>query len=386
MIEIKEVKTAKQRKLFVDFPTKLYKGVKQYVHPLRSSELELFNPKKNVSFEDCEAIYFLAYKDGELVGRIAGIIQRLYNNKVNEKRVRFTRFDAINDKEVAKALFDSVENWARLKGMNIVHGPMGFNDLDREGMLIEGFDEIATFEEAYNFDYYKNLMEYCGYQKETDWVEFNLTIPKQLDPKINALADAVMKKYKLKNAPKGRKGAFIKRYQKGIFKLLDEAYGPLYGVVPYTDKVRKQVIDQFRLFISLDFISIIVDENDDLVAFGFAIPSLSEVVNKYEGRLNLRSLFPFLKAIKKPTQLDLALIAVKPEWQSRGVPALIIREMLASFIGHGIKSCETNLNLEDNVHIIQLWKHFDHRQHKRRRSWIKHLDQTAKDEEKTEEK
>ena len=141
MIEIKEVKTAKQRKLFVDFPTKLYKGVKQYVHPLRSSELELFNPKKNVSFEDCEAIYFLAYKDGELVGRIAGIIQRLYNNKVNEKRVRFTRFDAINDKEVAKALFDSVENWARLKGMNIVHGPMGFNDLDREGMLIEGFDE-----------------------------------------------------------------------------------------------------------------------------------------------------------------------------------------------------------------------------------------------------
>ena len=136
MIEIKEVKTAKQRKLFVDFPTKLYKGVKQYVHPLRSSELELFNPKKNVSFEDCEAIYFLAYKDGELVGRIAGIIQRLYNNKVNEKRVRFTRFDAINDKEVAKALFDSVENWARLKGMNIVHGPMGFNDLDREGILI----------------------------------------------------------------------------------------------------------------------------------------------------------------------------------------------------------------------------------------------------------
>ncbi len=385
MINIIEVKTAKQRKLFVDFPTKLYKGVKQYVHPLRSSELELFNPKKNVSFEDCEAVYFLAYKDGELVGRIAGIIQRLYNKKVNEKRVRFTRFDAINDKEVAKALFDSVESWAKQKGMNIVHGPMGFNDLDREGMLIEGFDEIATFEEAYNFDYYKDLMEYCGYEKEIDWIEFNLTIPKEIDPKINAVADAVMKKYNLKNAEKHSKSAFIRRYQKDIFHLLDEAYGPLYGVVPYTDKVRKQVIDQFRLFISLDFMSLIVDENDEVVAFGFAIPSLSEVINKYEGRLNLKSIFPLLNAIRHPTMLDLALIAVKPKWQARGVPALIMREMLASFIRRGIKTCETNLNLENNVNIIQLWKHFEHREHKRRRSWIKHLENKSSEENKSED-
>ena len=385
MINIIEVKTAKQRKLFVDFPTKLYKGVKQYVHPLRSSELELFNPKKNVSFEDCEAVYFLAYKDGELVGRIAGIIQRLYNKKVNEKRVRFTRFDAINDKEVAKALFDSVESWAKQKGMNIVHGPMGFNDLDREGMLIEGFDEIATFEEAYNFDYYKDLMEYCGYEKEIDWIEFNLTIPKEIDPKINAVADAVMKKYNLKNAEKNSKSAFIRRYQKDIFHLLDEAYGPLYGVVPYTDKVRKQVIDQFRLFISLDFMSLIVDENDEVVAFGFAIPSLSEVINKYEGRLNLKSIFPLLNAIRHPTMLDLALIAVKPKWQARGVPALIMREMLASFIRRGIKTCETNLNLETNVNIIQLWKHFEHREHKRRRSWIKHLENKSSEENKSED-
>ena len=386
MIEIKEVKTAKQRKLFVDFPTKLYKGVKQYVHPLRSSELELFNPKKNVSFEDCEAVYFLAYKDGELVGRIAGIIQRLYNKKVNEKRVRFTRFDCINDKEVAKALFESVENWARQKGMNIVHGPMGFNDLDREGMLIEGFDEIATFEEAYNYEYYKDLMEYCGYSKEIDWIEFKLTIPEQIDPKINAVADAVMKKYHLKNAEKKSKSAFIRRYRKDIFHLLDEAYGPLYGVVPYTDKVRDQVIDQFRLFISLDFMSVIVDENDEVIAFGFGIPSLSEVINKYEGKLNLKSIFPLLKAIKHPIELDLALIAVKPQWQSRGVPALIIREMLSSFIKRGIQTCETNLNLENNVHIQQLWKHFEHRQHKRRRSWIKRLDEESTSEQANEDK
>ena len=158
MIEIKEVKTKSDKRKFVDFPTKLYKGCDQYVHPLRMDELNLFSPK-NVSYEDCDTIGFLAYKDGKLAGRIAGIEQRIYNEKVHEKRIRFTRFDCINDVEVAKALFNAVEEWAKSKGMDIVHGPLGFNDLDREGMLIEGFDELATFEEQYNYPYYPELME-----------------------------------------------------------------------------------------------------------------------------------------------------------------------------------------------------------------------------------
>lgn len=373
MIEIVEVKNKKDRKKFIDFPTKLYKGVKQYVHPLRMSEFELFNPKKNVSFEDCDVVYYLAYKDGEVVGRIAGILQKLYNKKSNEKRVRFTRFDCINDKEVAKALLSSVENWAKKMGMNIVHGPMGFNDLDREGLLVEGFDEVATFEEAYNFAYYKDLIENCGYQKEVDWVEFNIIMPSEVDEKTSRVADLVKQRYHLKNAEKTSKKAFIKKYAKQIFKLLDDAYGPLYGVVPYTDKLRKQIIDQFKLFISLDYMSLIVDENDEPIAWGFAIPSLSEVINKCEGRLTLKSIFQILKAVKKPSQLDLALIAVKPGWHSKGVPALIMREMVQSFIKHKIKSCETNLNLEDNLHIIQLWKNYEHRQHKRRRAYVKYL-------------
>ncbi len=373
MIEIVEVKNKKDRKKFIDFPTKLYKGVKQYVHPLRMSEFELFNPKKNVSFEDCDVVYYLAYKDGEVVGRIAGILQKLYNKKSNEKRVRFTRFDCINDKEVAKALLSSVENWAKKMGMNIVHGPMGFNDLDREGLLVEGFDEVATFEEAYNFAYYKDLIENCGYQKEVDWVEFNIIMPSEVDEKTSRVADLVKQRYHLKNAEKTSKKAFIKKYAKQIFKLLDDAYGPLYGVVPYTDKLRKQIIDQFKLFISLDYMSLIVDENDEPIAWGFAIPSLSEVINKCEGRLTLKSIFQILKAVKKPSQLDLALIAVKPGWHSKGVPALIMREMIQSFIKHKIKSCETNLNLEDNLHIIQLWKNYEHRQHKRRRAYVKYL-------------
>ena len=194
-------------------------------------------------------------------------MQKLYNKKSNEKRVRFTRFDCINDKEVAKALLSSVENWAKKMGMNIVHGPMGFNDLDREGLLVEGFDEVATFEEAYNFAYYKDLIENCGYQKEVDWVEFNIIMPSEVDEKTSRVADLVKQRYHLKNAEKTSKKAFIKKYAKQIFKLLDDAYGPLYGVVPYTDKLRKQIIDQFKLFISLDYMSLIVDENDEPIAW-----------------------------------------------------------------------------------------------------------------------
>lgn len=373
MIEITEVKTKKQKKLFIDYPTKLYKGIKQYVHPLRMSEFELFDKNKNASFEDCDAVYYLAYKDGELVGRIAGILQRLYNEKVNEKRVRFTRFDCINDIEVAKALFTSVEKWGKEKGMDKIHGPMGFNDLDREGMLIEGFDEIATFEEAYNFEYYKDLMVACGYEKEADWVEFNITVPQTVDERIKRVSERLQEKYGLHLAKKASKKKFIGRYMDKIFHLLDEAYGPLYGVVPYTEKVRKQIVDQFNLFISVDYISLIVDANDDPIAFGFAIPSLSKAINECEGRLTPSGIVKILHAVKHPHEMDLALIAVKPGWHSKGVPALIMKEMIENFVKHGITNCETNLNLEYNIQIQQLWKNYEHRQHKRRRSWMKEL-------------
>ena len=272
---------------------------------------------------------------------------------------------------MAKALFEGVENWAKNMGMDTVHGPMGFNDLDREGMLIEGFDEVATFEEQYNYDYYKDLMVACGYEKEIDWVEYNLIVPKKLDEKVARVAELVKKRYKLKIAPKTSKRKFINTYKEGIFKLLDEAYGSLYGVVPYSPKVRDQVISQFKMFINLDYMSLVVDENNNVVAFGFAIPSLSKAVNSCEGRLTPAGLVKILRAVSKPKQLDLALIAVKPEYQEKGVNSLIICEMIGGMIKHNIESCETNLNLESNVKIQLMWKYFEHRQHKRRRSWIK---------------
>ena len=373
MIEIIEVKTKKEIREFVDFPTKLYKGVKQYVHPLRFAEINNFNPKKNASLEECDVQLFLAKQDGKIVGRIAGIIQRSYNKKVGQTRCRFSRFDAINDIEVAHALFGAVENWAKEQGMNIVHGPLGFNDLDREGMLIEGFDEIATFEEQYNFPYYKDLLEACGYEKETDWLEYKI-FPSPLDERTDRIADMVLKRYNLRVVQEKSKKKFLKKYGDQLFEVIDQAYAPLHGTVPLSESVRAQILEQFELILSLKFFIAIVDENDRVIAFGFALPSLAKAVNKSKGKMLPAGIFRMLHAIKKPQVVDLALVGIRPEYQGKGVNAIIMRFMANSIKKNHIQFCETNLNLEDNIKIQQQWKLFNHSQHKRRRCFIKKLD------------
>lgn len=373
MIEIKKVTTKKDQKLFVDFPTKLYENCPQYVHPLRMDELNNFNPKKNVSYEDCDTACFLAFEDGRVVGRIAGIIQKLYNKKVNEKRVRFSRFDCTNNQRVANALFAAVEKWAKEKGMEIFHGPLGFNDLDREGLLIEGFDELATFEEQYNYPYYQTLIENYGFEKEKDWLEFKIFPPKKIDERFSRLSDAVLKRYKLKLADTTHKNKFINHYKKQIFEVLDEAYGSLHGVVPFTDKLREQIISQFKLFINKDFIVVLVDETDRVVAFGFAIPSLSNVIQQSKGRITIPTLFKVLKCVKKPKVADFALVGVRNEYQGKGLTAVVLKHIIEVANKYNLEYCETNLNLEDNLKIQQTWKNFDHEQHKRRRCFVKKI-------------
>lgn len=373
MITIQKVVSKKQRALFVDFPISLYAGVEQFVPPLRMDELAIFS-KKNASWDECEAAFFLAMRNGEVVGRIAGIIQKVANKKTGEKKARFSRFDAINDVEVAKALFVAVEDWAKENGMEKMHGPLGFNDLDREGMLIEGFDEISTFEEQYNYDYYPTLMEACGYKKEIDWLEFKLYTPKQVSERLQRVSDIVMKRYKLHYAEEKSKRKYIKKWGAKLFQILDEAYSPLHGTVPFNDKMRKQIIDQFMLFIEKDYIIIVADEHNEAVAFGFALPSLSRVMTKYKGRIHPISLLAILKAVKKPKVVDLGLIGVIPKYQSKGVNAVILCRMQQFLIEKEIEYCETNLNLETNTKVVQQWEEFDHvEQHKRRRCYIKHL-------------
>ncbi len=374
MIEIKEVINKNDIKKFVDFPHKLYKNNPHFVPFLNVDEINKFDAKKNESFEDCDTKCFLAYKDGELVGRIAGIIQKAYNEKAGQKRVRFSRFDCINDTEVSRALFSKVESWAKDKGMEIIHGPMGYNDLDREGLLIEGFDQMSTFEEQYNFPYYANLIEDYGFKKEVDWVEFRLFAPKGVNERIERIANIASKRYKLKLVVPTTIKSFIKLYKDDFFDTLDAAYSNLYGVVPFkSEKMKNAVISQFSLILSKDYVVGVVNEEGKLIAFGLAFPSLSESVNKSRGKLLPFGIFRILKQIKSPNSIDLGLIAIRPEYQNKGVNAMILSYLIKGMISHGIEYAETNLMLEYNTKIQSQWSMFDYIQHKRRRSYYKEI-------------
>lgn len=373
MIEVKQITSKSDIKKFVDFPTKLYDGVKEYSFPLRADELNMFNPKKNCCYKDCDVVLFLAYKDGEIVGRICAIVHKLYNAKVNQKRVRFTRFDCINDLDVAKALFDTVEKWAKGKGMEIVHGPLGFSDLDVEGMIVEGFDERCTFEERYNFPYYNELVEKCGYVKEEDWLERKIYPPKEKNERVDRIADIVAKRYKLKFAKEKSKKVFLKKYKDGILDVLDKSYSQLYGVVPYTEDLKKQLLGQFKTFIDLRFMFAITNEKDEVVSFGVAIPQLNEALYKSKGRLTLPAIFRVLKALKHPKVVDFAIIGVRPDYANDGVGALAVKYLMDNMEREGVRYCETNICLETNTRINAIWSYFDHDQHRRRRAYIKKL-------------
>ena len=374
MVKIVEVKTKKQQKIFVDFPTKLYKDNKNYVPPLRGDELDIFNPKKNVSYDECDIVFYLAYKDEQVVGRICGIIQKVYNEKTNTKRIRFSRFDLIDDQEVANALLNAVEEWGRSKGMDTIHGPLGFHDLEREGLLIEGFDRLATFEQNHNAPYYKTLLENYGYAKEIDYLSFRIKLPETTDARVKRIGEMIMKKYNLHIVKEKTKKVYINKYKDQIFDLIDEAYGDLYGVIPYNQKLRKQIIDQFNLIIKLPYLVSVADENDKLVAFGFALPSMAEAVQKCKGRLLPTGVFRILHAVNTCNVADFGLVAVKKEFQGKGVTAIILDYIVTMAKEVGVDTIETNLSLENNHKILQTWKNFDDvEQHKRFRCFIKSL-------------
>jgi len=373
MIEIKNVVTKSDIKKFVNFPHKLYKGVPYFVPFLNVDEKNKFNPDKNESYDDCIVQSFLASKDGKVVGRICGIVQKLYNEKNMQKRVRFSRFDCINDKNVSKALFCAVEKWSKEQGMEVIHGPMGYNDLDREGLLVEGFDQMSTYEEQYNFDYYPELIEDYGFKKEVDWIEYRIFAPKERNEKIDRIADVVSRRFKLKIVtPKSIKW-FVKNYKQQFFDTLDAAYSPLYGVVPFSEKTKESLIDQFGLFLNKDFIIGVVNEENKLIGFGLVFPSLSEAVSKSKGKIFPFGIFRILKQMKKPKTIDLGLIAIRPEYQNKGVNAMIMSHMINGMIEKKIKYAETNLMLEDNTRIQGQWSVFDYIQHKRRRSYFKKI-------------
>lgn len=374
MVNVREVTSQKDKREFLDFPLRLYRGNPYFVPPLYMDEKKIFR-KDYVYYDTCEAVYFLAERHGETVGRISGILQKAHNEKTGEKRVRFTRFDSIDDLKVAKALFDAVEDWARSKGMDTVCGPLGFSDLEREGLLIEGFDQLATFEEQYNYEYYPALVEHCGYEKEIDWIESRLSLPDEPDEKLQRTADYIMKRYNLHFDDAKNIDDFIKRYADKMFVLLDESYENIYGTVPFTEGMKKITIETFRMIMSKKYVAVLLDENDNAVCFGLCIPSIAKAVQSSEGHLTPISLLKILKAVESPEVIDLGLVGVASEYTNRGVSAAFMAKLMEFMRESGIKYAETNLNLETNMSIRTQWKRFNAVEHKRRRSYIKRLDQ-----------
>jgi len=374
MITVRQISKKKDFKKFVRFLDEHYKNCKNFVPPFEQDELDLTNPKKNACFEESEAAYFLAEENGKVVGRIAGIISHAYNEKNNTKRARFSRFECINNKEVADKLLACAENWAKEKGMTSIHGPLGFNDLEREGLMVSGFDKLGTYLTSYNYDYYQGFIEENGYKPDAKWVEWRIPVPNKVNERAERVAEVVEKRYgfyekKFKSASK-----MIDEYGEKFFELLDLCYKDIYGTIPFNKKLVKQTIQSFKLIIDLDYTSLIFNKDDELIGYGIGFPSLSKALIKCRGRYFPFGIFHLLKAIKRPKTLELGLIAVKPEYQKQGVTALIIKNMQSRMIKNGIEYADTGCQLEDNTPAIQALDMFDRELIRRKICYIKNLD------------
>lgn len=374
-VSVVKVENKNQLKKFARFGYELYKDNPYYVPELFEDVLATLAKDRNAAFEFCDADYFLAYKDGKLVGRIAAIINNRANEKWGHRAARFGWVDFIDDVEVVDALFSTAENWARERGMEEIHGPMGFTDFDREGMLVEGFDRLATMATIYNHPYYPRHMERMGYVKDVDWVEYLFKVPSTKWDKAERISAIVERKYNLRVVHCKSRSELGKRYGKSLFQLVNECYAGLYGYSELSEKQIEAMIKVYLPVIDLRMVSLVVDKDDNLVAMGVSMYSLAEALRKAKGRL-----FPFgwwhlVKALffKHPKRVDLLLVAVKPEYQSKGVFAVVFNKIQGAFIDLGFVDAESNPELEENEKIQSQWDSFEKEQHKRRRAYKKSL-------------
>ena len=378
-MELREVKTRKEIRDFVNFPLRLYKGNPYFVPCFYADELALF--KDDYLYRDqADYVCYSVYDGKKIVGRIVGILQKVSNEKWKQKRVRFNRFDCIDDQEVADMLLGAVEDWARSLGMDEVVGPLGFSDMEREGLLIEGFDYLSTFEEQYNYSYYQRLIENHGYTKEVDWLERRLFLKGKPSDRLTRFSNLIMERNHLHFAEAKNTKEFLKKYGEKFFELCEKTYDPLYMTVPFSENIKKSLVKSFELIIDLRFVAMILDENENPICFGLVFPSIGKAIQKSGGRMTPATLVRLLRAIKKPRVLDFALIGVDPAYANRGVPAVLLGKTQEYLAMAGIEYAETNLNLETNQSVQNLWKNFDSIQHKRRRSFVRSLQEPGKEE------
>ncbi|MGD9993280.1 MAG: N-acetyltransferase [Salinivirgaceae bacterium] len=369
---IKAISTKKELKEFIRFPDKLYAGNKLYVPAIHSNELFTLSFDKNPAFEFCRAKYWLAYNNGEIVGRIAGIINNRYNENHNIKFARFGWLDFVNDKKVLTLLLEEVSKWAISQNMEYLHGPLGFSSFDASGILIEGFDEMPTSFAHYNFPYYSKLIEELGYKKDVDWVEYYVKVPRYVPEKFKISTELIKKRYKLHSALLKNKKDILK-YADDIFKLINEEYKELYAFSQLSKKQIMALKKQFALFLRPEYISIVLNSTNEVVAFGITMPSLAKAQQKAKGKLFPFGFIHIMNALKKNNTVEALLIAVKMDYQNKGVNGIIFTDIMSAYIKNGITNFEATRELENNIKINNLWKKFEYRLHKQTRCYIKQL-------------
>ena len=373
---IKKVTSKDDLMKFIHFGIDLYKGNDYFVPPLIYDERTTLNRSKNPAFDHCDATYFLAYRGGEIVGRIAAIINHKSNERWNQKHARFGFVDFIDDNDVVDSLFGAAESWSRARGMDKIHGPLGFTDLDHEGMLIEGYDRMGTMATIYNYPYYKEQIERLGYVKDKDWVEFLIQIPSEVPDRFSRMADVVKKRFGL-TVKHFQKKQEIYPYAREMFILINKAYKDLYGYVELTDKQIDYYVEMYIPMIRLEFVTLVLRQTDNkLVGVGIGLPSMSKGLRNARGRFLPNGWYHLYKALKGNGHggvLDLLMIAVDPEYQGKGVNALMFNEFIPAANKSGMTAAESNVELEDNSKVHSLWNGLDVEQHKRRRAYIKNL-------------
>ncbi len=374
MIEIREVKTKKDLKTFAKFPLKLYKDCPYYVPSLYSDELNTFNSKKNFNLKNNVVKGFLCYKDGVVVGRIAGLINNAYNQKTGKNYIRFSRFEAIDDLDVFKALLSAVSDFGKEYGMRIMHGPWGFNDTDREGMLTYGFDKRSTYSTNYYFPYFSENMKKLGFEDESKWLEKEFVIPNTPHDRIINICEKLKEKLKVKElADDLSVGKILKNYGSAFFDTLNLAYGHLDGYVPIEGKAQDNVLKQFATIVNKRYISMLADDDGRIAAFGIVLPSIADALIKNKGRLLPFGFIDVLKSMKKPKELEMALIAVHPKYKNTGINSIVIARILKNIVADKISHLESNPMLETNYNIQAQWKFAEAEVIKRRQTYIKEI-------------
>lgn len=374
-IIIREVKSKRELYRFVKFGIDLYKDNPYYCPPILFDEMNTFSPKGNPALAVCDHVIYVAYRDNKIVGRIVGLVNHRANKAWGVKKCRFGWFDFVDDYEVFEALLDAVAEWGRAQGMECLNGPVGFTDFDHQGLLIEGFDYNSPMASLYTHSYYVSHYERYGLRKEADWIEYQITPPTLAPERMRRVAQLVEKRYGLHTVKVKSVRELRNRYGYSYFDVLDEAYQKLYNYQPMTPDQKRYYCKMYFPLLNFDFVTMVANEADEIVAVGLGMPSLSDALRKCRGRLFPMGWYHIIKALrsKRITDFDLLLIAVRPDYQDKGVTALIFNEMTPYFKKYGIERVETTSILETNHKSLANFAEFEHIQHKRRRAFIMEL-------------